>query len=348
MCTSQHDPVLDWWAEFYERPASLDAIETPEKQARPLALGGAPPGFEYFNDGSHWLGFYISTNFRHSGWQTFRTRIASALNRVYSNGPTLSRFCSCGTSMWILKSKNNPTEFKAVPDNCKSRWCRPCYGARTARVRARLAATLPEGPVRMVTLTLRASESKLTTCLNRLYGSFKLLRARPFWKNRVLGGVAFLEFKRGEASGLWHPHLHCLVQGRFLPQQELAGEWLAVTGDSHVVDVRLVKARSEVMRYVTKYCSKSNGLSDESSDDDLEEIIRSLKGRRTIVPFGTWRTLRLLHGESDEDWELVGHLNELLVKARGDDAYAAGVLQAYELCCDEKTGIFHLFDSADG
>lgn len=343
-----HDPVLDWWAEFYERPASLDALETPEKQAHELALGGAPPGFDLVVDKPYKFNFFLSSNFRHSGWQSFRERVARAVNAVYGPGPTLHRFCSCGASMWILKSKNNPSEFKAVPDNCKSRWCVPCYGARTARLRARLAAGLPDGPVRMVTLTLKASEENLQHCLNRLYGSFKKLRNRPFWKSRSLGGVAFLEFKRGEASGLWHPHLHCLVQGRFLPQQDLAREWLCVTGDSHVVDVRLVKARDQVLHYVTKYCSKSNGLNPDSSDDDLIEIIRSLKGRRTVVPFGTWRTLKLLHAGGDEDWELVGHLDELEYKATHDDPYAESVLTAYRECIDEESGIFHLFDFADG
>jgi hypothetical protein len=348
MTTVKNDPVLDWWHDYYERPASLDPVETAGNERSELSLYVPPPGCEYVKQDRGYFNFLICNNFRHSGWQKFRRRVAVAMNHVYGPQAALHRFCQCGASMWILRNRDNPTEYKAVPDNCKSRWCIPCYGARTARLRARLAAGLPNGPVRMVTLTLKASESSLQECLNRLYDSFRKLRGRPFWKSRTLGGVAFLEFKRGGTSGLWHPHLHCLVQGRFLPQSELAQEWLCVTGDSHVVDVRLVRAREQVMHYVTKYCSKSNGISEESTDDDLIEIIRTLKGRRTVVPFGTWRTLRLLHTGGDEDWELVGHLQELEVKASQEDTYAESVLTAYRECCYERTGIFHLFTDADG
>lgn len=342
MCTPLYPPpqetyeeqtqaCRDWWHDFYERPACLDDIETPENDARELALRRLPPETEYVPAGLSGLGIILSTNFRHSGWQTFRRRVAGAVSRVYGYGSTLERFCHCGASMWILKNKENPTLFKSVPDNCRSRWCLPCYGARTARLRARLAAGLPDGPIRMVTLTLKASELDLTDCLNRLYTSFKKLRDGDWWKNRVIGGVAFLEFKRGDASGLWHPHFHCLVQGRFLPKEELAHKWLCVTGDSYVVDVRLVRTREQVMGYVTKYCTKSTGLDPSACDDDLIEIIRSLRGRRTVVPFGTWRTLRLLHGESDEEWELVGHVNELRIQADQGDVYAESVLEAFEL-----------------
>jgi hypothetical protein len=342
MDTSPANPVLDWWHDYYENATPLDAIETAESTSACSAGRVDSVYGEAVYPGPYMFGHYVGTNFRHSGWQTFRKRVSCAIARVYGHGPSLLRFCHCGESMWLLKSKKSESEFKVVPDNCKSRWCKPCYAARTARLRARLAAKLDDRPVRFITLTVRNQDETLKSALDRLYASFKRLRNSNLWKNRVLGGCGFLEVKRGRNSGFWHPHIHCLVQGRYLPLPDLKKAWLSATGDSDGADVRLVRSREDVLWYVTKYTSKSTGLDKEASDDDLDEIVGTLRGRRTVVPFGEWRSWNLLHGEENEDWELLGHLNELRISADRGDSYIASVLEAMEICVDEKTGIFHL------
>lgn len=342
------DPVIGWWAEFYGSPTSLDPLETPvnEKNCYSLTPPEEPADFVKNDFGTTLL--KLGRPFRHSSWQHFRIRVASALLRVYGCCSTVDSFCHCGENMMVLKSTSDPTCYKVVATSCRSRWCKPCFAARGTLLRTRLAARLDDRPVRFVTLTLRASDECLKSVIDRLYKSFRALRQRPLWKNRVFGGAAFLEVKRGESSGAWHAHIHMLTQGRYLPQADLSREWLSITGDSPVVDIRLVKDRRTVLHYVTKYAVKSNGLDHESGEDDLCEIIDALKGRRTIITFGTWKAYALLHAEKTDEWELVGWLGEVELAANRGDEESESIIAAWRGGVDPDTGCFYVVHCPDG
>jgi len=326
--------------------ASLDLPETP----------GADSGASLFPQTWGWRA-NLQETFRHSGWAAERRRRAQALEKAFGCGPSLVAFCACGSRRWILRKKDDDNAFKAVPDTCRSPWCKPCYRSRSYVIRDRLAAKLDERPVRFVTLTLRPDDNSLQFALDRLYQGFRRLRQRPVWKKRVTGGVAFLEVKIGRGSGKWHPHLHVLVQGRYLPQPDLAREWLAVTGDSHVVDVRLVRSKRQVLAYVTDYCTKVADLkcthaaggqppADLDDIDELVEAMRALKGRRRIITFGEWRTWRLLRHEPLGEWEVYMHEAEILFKQGDGDSLVLAIAELLAPTPDGQSLEFHVFDSS--
>jgi len=344
----QTQAVADWWAEYYGSPTSLDPLETPVKASTASPLTWEDLNMDPIVMEGGFCSNGVGRTFRHAGWQRFRVRVARAVQGVYGSSSTLQRFCHCGESMWILKSKSDPTLYKSVPDNCHSRWCVPCYSARNARVRAHLEQYLDDKPVRFVTLTLKASQRSLSEDIDYIYKSFRALRQKPCWKNRVLGGISFLEVKIGAQSEQWHVHIHALTQGRYVPQADLSKAWLECTGDSSIVDIRLVKARSVVLRYVTKYACKSNGLCHEMTDDQLKEVVAGLKGRRTIIAFGLWKAWHLLREEPGEDWELVGHLNEVERLASQGDEESEEILDAFRNCVDPDSGTFRLVFTPDG
>lgn len=292
-------------------------------------------------------------DFRHSGWEPQRRRVIAALRDAFGCGWSLQAFLDCGDGMWILRSKADPERYKAVANHCHSRWCVPCYRSRAFTIRNRVAEHLSDKPVRFVTLTLRHGVRSLAECLDHLYTSFRALRSKPLWKNRVSGGVAFLEVKRGRDSGLWHPHLHCLIQGRYIPQAELSQTWLDVTGDSTHVDIRLVHDRGAVIRYVTEYVTKTASISAYDAPrtcdrnlatphESLVEAMRALRGRRTIISFGEWRRWRLLAADSDPDWECVGSLAELEHAADAGDHHASAIIDALKYANDDPDGVFRL------
>lgn len=330
-----------------ELTASLGPTETPVKSEREPTGPSQDECLDVHNRGFGYLPIVLNKCFRHSGWQGFRLRVAIAMRSVYASCAAMSAFESCGSSMWILRSTTDGSEYKAVPDYCRSRWCKPCYGARTARLRARLAECLDDKPVRFLTLTLKHSDDSLKDCIDRLYRSFRKLRVSTFWKKRVTGGVALLEIKRGSGSGRWHPHLHCLVQGRYLHYPDLRNEWLLATGDSTNVDIRKVESRSEAIYYVAKYTGKANGMDSSASTEDLSEIIRTLKGRRTVVPYGTWRHFKLLRQEPSDGWRLIGHLNEIQLLALDGDSEAASIIDALQHFHDDPGPVFHIFSNSD-
>jgi hypothetical protein len=190
-------------------------------------------------------------------------------------------------------------------------------------MRALLAACQDKTGLRFVTLTLRHRRAPLADVLRRLRECFALLRRRKWWAERVRGGVAILEVKLSK-HGLWHPHLHIITEGKFLPQQELAAQWLAVTGDSSVVDVRAIDAgpngSHQISKYVTKYVTKPCCSGVESDPELLDEFVLAMKGQRQYDRFGTWRKVDLDAEDptSPNDWETVGGLESLL-SARPSD-----------------------------
>ena len=121
---------------------------------------------------------------------------------------------------------------------------------------------------------------------------------RELWKRKqrgrgsVLDGVAgavwSYEIKRGNGSGLWHPHLHMIALAENQPDQvELAREWQDITGDSFIVDVRPISSDDpasgfiEVFKYAVKF-------SDQPHADTLHAF-QTLRGKRLLEPSGCFR-----------------------------------------------------------
>lgn len=147
----------------------------------------------------------------------------------------------------------------------------------------------------MITFTV-ANGDNLMERVNHLRNSLrKLMEQRSQYRNgkkgysytemsNVEGGVYSIEVKRGENSGEWHPHIHmaCLVSAD-VDQEQLRQEWKAITGDSHIVDVRefysdVVDSFCEVFKYALKF-------SEMSYADNLEAFWK-LTGARLVSSFG--------------------------------------------------------------
>jgi len=121
---------------------------------------------------------------------------------------------------------------------------------------------------------------------------------RELWKRKqrrrgsaldgVAGAVWSYEVKRGNGSGLWHPHLHMIALAEFQPDQvELAREWQAITGDSFIVDVRPISSDDpasgfiEVFKYAVKF-------GDQPHADTLHAF-QTLRGKRLLASSGCFR-----------------------------------------------------------
>ena len=91
----------------------------------------------------------------------------------------------------------------------------------------------------------------------------------------------------------WHPHLHVIAVGGFIPLGDLRAAWLGVTGDSHIVDIKLVRNAKATASYVAKYATKSIDSDLTNYPGPLKEAILALKGRRAIVTSGSWAKARL-------------------------------------------------------
>lgn len=285
------------------------------------------------------------SRFRHSSWAIRRQKTWEALRRCHVSDAALDRFRECGSGLWLQLNKK-AGELRMSCNTCRNRWCVPCGVARATKITGTLGHLMTGDTCRFVTLTRRHSHATLADQIDNLYVCFTRLRARQFWKENVPGGAGFLECKVSEKSGLWHVHLHLIVTTRWLDQKQLSREWLAVTGDSSIVDVRPIADPEGRARYVTKYVTKPADATVFNSPPHFDEMMVALKGRRLCFTFGTWRGVKL--GESDfepGDWEPVGGLDDLRYRARHNDPDALHWLQ---LAAVKWPNIAHVFGVSSG
>jgi hypothetical protein len=165
----------------------------------------------------------------------------------------------------------------------------------------------------MVTLTVKDGES-LSERFAHLRAALKkyrdqrrnALKGQRFVEYaKAFGGVHSIEIKRGKNSGLWHPHVHMIWLCEEPPSaSQLSREWLEITGDSYIVDVRefygesVVDGFLEVFKYALKFSDMELG--------DNWDAYQLLKEKRLVDNFGLLRGVKvpeeLTDGNIDEDF----------------------------------------------
>jgi hypothetical protein len=217
----------------------------------------------------------------------------------------------------MLKRDLVTGDVKVFGDSCRDRWCPMCAGQKAAYAKDQTeifvkSLTAP----RFLTLTLRHNENSLREQITFLQRSFSVLRTRAFWKRNVTGGIWFLQVKRGKNSGLWHPHLHILLDGNYLEQGELSELWDQVTFGSPVIDIRRINDVAAAASYVSRYTARPAKLS-EMPIDDCAEVIEALFRKRLCGTFGTAKTVTLTPPkiEADGEWNLIGGYDDIVKKA---------------------------------
>ena len=203
--------------------------------------------------------------------------LATALAGSFGNWHEYSTFycCSCGNRL-------------VVPVYCGNRFCDVCGGRRRARVRKRLDYMVKNTPhpafhsLKALTLTVKSTPD-LSAQIKLLQDSFTRLRARLWWKQRVVGGAYVIEVTHTEAG--WHVHIHAILMAKFLPHSKLKALWKKVSGSS-VVWISGLKNEAAIT-YLTKYLTKS-----ETATAFEGELRRAFKGVRMFQPFGQWQMLR--------------------------------------------------------
>lgn len=267
----------------------------------------------------------VPTTFRHSGWERDRTNVVRAMLVADCSLSMCHRFRECGTSAWVVEDREKPGNYGVAGNYCKSRWCVPCSVARGRVVSNAIFERIESKVVRFITLTVRSDKAPLKDALNKLYDAFRRLQRTNLWRKCVDGGVAIVEVKRNFAKESWHPHLHCIVEGRFIPQKVLSEVWHSLTKDSFIVDVRLVKNAGVAARYVTKYVSKPLQKEIYRHIPSLVEAIQAMHGRRALITFGDWRGMRLVPKKEPGEYRILCRLETLISHCLNGEASALAI-----------------------
>jgi hypothetical protein len=270
----------------------------------------------------------VETLFRHSGWHCERERVAKALTAANVPEARRQRFGDCGSEAVVQWSPER-SRHRVRANYCGDRFCVPCSRARSHKARGKLHALCEGHSPLFITLTLRASAEPLNDLLDHLLKSFAKLRRHVLWKHAVSAGAYVIEVKKGAGSNRWHPHIHVLAIGGFIPQVRLSEAWNEASGGSFVVDVQRVWEDDRAVGYVGKYVSKGWSAEVARDPDSLIECILAMRGRRLLGTFGKWRNVDLEgddHGP--DDWVRVGRLVSVHEAYQRGELWARGVVRS--------------------
>lgn len=246
----------------------------------------------------------------------------------------------CSQSHWLMKHRERPDEFKSVLCRCNDRWCVPCARLRAARICTNLRPALQGLRLRLLTLTLRHTDTPLRDQLALFYTSWRKLRGSAYCRRRITSSFAVLELKVSDTDDRWHPHLHVIWHGRYLHHPVIRDRWAQVTGGSSIVDLRELDSPRHALRYVTKYVTKAVSHTVYHDPDKLAEAIDALTGRRMLIVSGAWRSLHLTADPAESEWTVYGHENDVRNWAADGDSLAAAVLAAYHAAADDPSPVF--------
>lgn len=272
--------------------------------------------------------------FRHSGWLRDRRRVFEALGTAFPRSTRLTRFAECGSRAWVIRNEDQPDLYAVASDHCHDRFCKPCASFRGRVIANNVAAYLRNRPYRFLTLTIRTTDLTLKQGVDKLYRCFAALRRTKIWDSKVSGGCAILEVKPKESGTGWHPHIHAILEGRYLPLPLIRRHWMRITTDSFIVDIAKGRDPEQAARYVSKYITKPFDDGTIRNPERLLQAVEALHGRRLVATFGRWRGQRLTVYTPTSTWIRIAPLGMLRAKAKAGDDDA---LTLYTYLSDNKT-----------
>lgn len=328
-CSGSNDPVSYQAYADAVAAATLTTVHAGESTyGRTQSFKSAGLDLTYSDD---------ERDFRHSGWADVRCRVRAALQLSDVKGSRRVAFDHCGSNAWVMKSTEQPNTYRIASSNCHDRFCTPCAVDRAHVIRCNLRTILQDRrPVthspkqishRFLTLTVRTRPGEpLRGTLDDLSKWFKALRNTRLWKSCVDGGAAMLELKWNEIPGRWHPHLHIIIEGDYIPHGALKRVWYEITKTSYICHIQPLRDDEQTIRYVTKYASKPLDGSYSHDQTLLIEAIEALAGRKLVATFGHWCRYALLRRTKSEGWSLTVTYNTLIARATAGDGESQRIL----------------------
>lgn len=240
------------------------------------------------------------------------------------------RFLTCHSKAVFARNLSSGA-VRVLAQSCHLRFCPICSRQRENMIRRNVSAWLEKKSFpKLLTLTLKNCSIDLRHEIDRLYACFRFLRRINLVKKQVKSGIWFFQITRSKDGRTWHPHLHCILTGGYIPRRKLSAAWEDLTGDSMVVDIRLIRdvksAACEVARYAATACNiKSLNL------EEMAELDESLHHRRICGTWGLARKLKLTTPQKydSSDWKIIGSWSAVTGSLNSCDA-AREIYSAWE------------------
>lgn len=242
----------------------------------------------------------------------------------------------CRTRAWFVRNRTDGT-VRVAANSCRLRWCPLCSRARTNYIRHEVdewfqTANYPK----FFTVTVKHSQLDLTSQINHIYESFQKLRKDKYLRDHCTGGIWFFQICWNGQRGEWHPHIHAIITGDYMPYKKLRSLWLHYTGDSEVLDIRPVRDPKVVGQYVARYAARPCQLSELPRKRAIEAIM-ALWGRRMAGSWGSAKSISFRPRKIPDpaNWEYLGGWSVVNALASSDER-AKAIVKAYH--CNLELG----------
>ncbi len=229
-----------------------------------------------------------SLHLDYANWDSSAAAAAAAMAR--HNLPARSdRILQCRRVMMCSYAQSDNSLISIFPSRCRDRLCPYCsYVSRRSRAAEMANVVDKMRQPMLVTLTIcRDEATSLSADIKRLYRAWSALRRRQLYKQLWRSGVWVLEISWSTTLG--HPHLHCIIDSPYIPQNQLSHDWHQITNDSMIVDIRRLTHGRQAARYISGYICKPSQDPDPTNKTQWAAAI-TLSGIRT---FGYWGFSRL-------------------------------------------------------
>ena len=239
------------------------------------------------------------------------------------------RLESCRTMPFFMVNKNT-LKVRIASQSCNLRFCPLCQKSKRSNIAANVKKWMKsEKHPKMITLTMKTTDEDLKIQLDRLYKCFKQLRRLKLFKEKTTGGIWFFQVTQTTNPKAFHPHLHIITAGDYIPHRQLSREWQRITGESFIVDLRAVKNIKKSADYVSRYATMpANLLYMEQMAQAC--LFYAIKGRRLCGTFGSAYKQKLTKKpEIDkETWKKIKPFHEIMKMQDGDET-AKAMVQAW-------------------
>lgn len=132
---------------------------------------------------------------------------------------------------------------------------------------------------KLLTLTLVNKQYLLRNDITFIRKSLNKLLRRKYYKERIKGGLYVIEIiNKGRG---WNIHIHALIESAFIKQNKISQDWLDITRNSFIVDIRDAYTPVSGLRYILKYLTKTPQIG-----NNADVYNRALKYSRLIQTFG--------------------------------------------------------------
>lgn len=203
------------------------------------------------------------------------------------------RMATCADSVHLFFDADDGTANEYL-HRCKARLCPLCARARSNHVSRQVEEQVREmKSPRHLVLTVKSRDVGLTTQLRDLRGWFAKLRRTPFWQKHVTRGVYTVEVTINERTGLWHPHIHCVFEGQYLPYKIVQRLWHEITGGSEIIWLAPVDNAQGMARELCKYIGKPQ-QAEHWTDENIRTYALAIRGSRMMQSFGKARPKPIL------------------------------------------------------